>query len=179
MTPYSMGKQAALEVFGLEKEAVPAWLSRIGLGAKNLFTRQGKNVAPSATGALRSSARAAAKANAKREGRRAAGHTIAKVKPTPQPPTPDQLVGSGAVRPPAGDAGSEALRQQMMANQQAAALSTAEGAAGKGLLSKIPWWGKALGVGGAGYGVYHMMSQPKQPHQEMQEYYGPGTPVGY
>jgi hypothetical protein len=61
----------------------------------------------------------------------------------------------------------------MMAKAEASAASGAGAGASTGLLSKIPWWGKALGVGGAGYGAYSMLKKPEQPMQMTQPYYGP------
>jgi hypothetical protein len=44
-----------------------------------------------------------------------------------------------------------------------------------GLLSNIPWWGKALGAGALGYGAYRMMSPSEPEPQGIQPYFGPGN----
>lgn len=194
---YEQGKQAALAEFGLTKEAaMPAWLLKLlrrGAGGKATLPGAGasqqalKEIARAQKGffgqkvptnlmarpAMEAGEVAAKAAPVGRAARAVPPPIPAAAKPVASP-SPEQLIGSGSnrpVRPPAGDAGSEALRKQMMAQQQAAAASP-EAVGGGGMLSKIPWWGKTLGVGGAAYGAYKMLGNKQPEQQGMQPYYG-------
>lgn len=179
MTPYEMGKQAALQNLGIAKVAIDMPIAAKLLG--KAFGKAAPAVVSKAAPAAAAAAKATGRAAAKTTGRaavKATGKTTAQRAARaarPKAPSPEQLIGPEA-RPTAG-ASSEALRQQMMANQQAAAASPeAAGEAGKGLLSKIPWWGKALGAGAVGVGGYQLLKKPEEQQQGMQPYYGPGTP---
>lgn len=107
------------------------------------------------------------------------------------PPSPMTGMPHTDVRPPtaapaaapaevaaamAPDQGSEALRKDMMARSEAALAEKAK-TPGGGMLSNIPWKYKALGAAGLGVGGYALMSGSGSPQpQQMQPYYGPGTP---
>lgn len=194
---YEQGKQAALAEFGITKEAaMPAVLAKLlrrgagrvtlpGAGASQRALQEisraqkgffGQKVPTNlmARPAMEAGEVAAKAAPVGRAARAVPPPIPAAAKPGASP-SPEQLIGSGSnrpVRPPAGDAGSEALRKQMMAQQQAAAVANPEAAGGGGMLSKIPWWGKTLGVGGAAYGAYKMLGNKQPEQQGMQPYYG-------
>jgi hypothetical protein len=172
MTPYEMGKQAALQDLGFNKAAIDMPIAAKFLG--KAFGKAAPAMATKAAPAAAAAAKATGRAAAKTTGRAAAKTTAQRAARTARPkaPSPEQLIGPEA-RPTAG-ASSESLRQQMMANSQGA---TAMGETDKGLLSKIPWWGKALGAGAVGVGGYQLLKKPKEDPQGMQPYYGPGTPA--
>lgn len=155
----AQGKQAALGEFGMSKEAIPAFLSRAGGLIRGLF-RRGSKAVPGINVKGRSARNLSAYSNPQQSA-------------VPQGFPPQMLNPeiSGALRPDIAGAGSEALRKDMMARAAEAAKNPE---VEKGLLSSIPWWGKALGVGALGYGGYQMLKKPEQP-QSMQPYYGPGT----
>jgi hypothetical protein len=181
MTPYEMGKQAALQDLGFTKAAIdmPIAAKLLGKAFGKAAPAMATKAAPAAAAAAKATGRAAAKTTG-RAAAKATGKTTAQRAARtarPKAPSPEQLIGPEA-RPTAG-ASSESLRQQMMANSQAAAAAPEAGAAGeagKGLLSKIPWWGKALGAGAVGVGGYQLLKKPKEEPQGAQPYYGPGTP---
>lgn len=187
MTPYEMGKYAALMEYGLEKDAaMPAFLGAIGRGMKGLGSSiakifRGKPGVPAAVagppkvspGGMLNTKKpidyAAYGPGAKTEAQAAAAKHV----------TPDKMIGQGEVRPPMGEMGTEAYRQQRMADATAAfggAGGEAGEAASKGLWGSIPWWGKGIGLAGAGYGAYKLLGpKGQQEPQGMQPYFGPGN----
>lgn len=145
MSSYQMGKQAALAEFGLIKEAGPLSWFMKLIG-------RGAKAAPKATrGAAKTTAqkaRSTAGAAARTTRPRASAATNVSVKPPRKKPAPKT--------PPAA-AGTEHPPQNA------------------GMLSNIPWWGKALGAGALGYGAYRMMSPSEPEPQGIQPYFGPGN----
>lgn len=110
----------------------------------------GAKAAPKAT-------RSAAKTTAQKAARGAASKTV-----KPPKPSADANV---SVKPPR-------KKPTPKPKPEAAATTPQQNT---GILSNVPWWGKALGAGALGYGAYRMMS-PSQPEpQGMQPYFGPGT----
>jgi hypothetical protein len=145
MTPYEMGKYAALTELGFNKDAgFVDWLKRVFGRTRPAAAAEAAAVAP--------------KVRAPR--RKPAG------------PTPDQVLGDN-VRPARGEytAPTEVLSAADEAALKAKGVAKEEE---KGFLSKIPWWGKGLGLGAIGYGGYKMLAPPKQ-EEGMQPYYGPGN----
>lgn len=147
MTPYEMGKYAALNELGIYKEA-GAWSF-----LKGLFRKAAPKAESAAAGATKET----------------------RIPPGQKAIGPDEVGLGRDVRPPEGDAGSEALRKQMMAREQeATTTATAKAKDEPGLWSKIPWWGKGLGMGAVGYGGYQMLKPREQEPMGMQPYFGPG-----
>lgn len=147
MSSYQMGKQAALAEFGLIKEAGPlSWFMKlIGRGAK------------AAPKAARGATRGAAKTTAQTAARGAASKTV-------RPKA--SATANVSVKPP---------RKKPAPKTPPAAAGTEQPPQNAGMLSNIPWWGKALGAGALGYGAYRMMSPSEPEPQGIQPYFGPGN----
>jgi hypothetical protein len=177
------GKQAALYEFGMSKEALPAFLARAGGAIRGLFRRGASKAAPMAGGGAGGGGLLSGKVQPGAIGPRPARDLSGFSNPQQAGAAssrefPQQMLNpeiNGALRPDVGGVGGEALRKDMMARSQAAAAEAAKNPE-KGLLSSIPWWGKALGAGAVGYGGYRMLKKPDQEPQGIQPYYGPGTP---
>lgn len=144
MTPYEMGKYAALQELGLEKDAgLGNFFTGVGRGLKNLW----KGEAAATVG--------------KRGGRAAeAARTTTKRTTTKTPP--------------------RSKRTSTMTIEEPVTVA-ADAPKEKGILAGLPWWVKGMGLAGAGYGGYKLLSPNTAETQMQQPYFGPGNayPQGF